>query len=262
MCDSGKWHCSANFCPATCVIEGHFVTTIDGKHYTVPGKCTYVASQVILPSFPLLYYKIWAFLFATLTSMLHLFQGYNWTVIIEFYKTTPTLKTVVLHLFQVPAELWNARLKSAVHAKCDAFDFICRKCTRSRTPWWKLERRRSLSFTRLVTAVDDNTYLLKIEETILSTRVCLCLDHALVFWESSMYVQVHTSFGLKIQVQVSPQIQLYLTPPANHTGPISGQPLKSKLGLAQLEPAVMAFTLPLRSLWKQQQRHHGWLHHE
>ncbi|CAG01179.1 unnamed protein product [Tetraodon nigroviridis] len=47
-------------------------------------------------------------------------------------------------------------------------------------------------------------------------------DHALVFWESSMYVQVHTSLGLKIQVQVSPEIQMYLTPPANHMGPISG----------------------------------------
>lgn len=43
-----------------------------------------------------------------------------------------------------------------------------------------------------------------------------------------MYVQVHTSFGLKIQVQVSPQIQLYLTPPppTNHTGPVSGRRLK------------------------------------
>uniref|UniRef100_A0A8C9Y283 VWFD domain-containing protein n=1 Tax=Sander lucioperca TaxID=283035 RepID=A0A8C9Y283_SANLU len=47
-------------------------------------------------------------------------------------------------------------------------------------------------------------------------------DHALVFWQSSMYVQVHTSFGMKIQVQVSPEIQLYITPPRNHTEVISG----------------------------------------
>ncbi|XP_065325583.1 mucin-19-like [Pelmatolapia mariae] len=47
-------------------------------------------------------------------------------------------------------------------------------------------------------------------------------DHALVFWQSSMYVEVHTSFGMKIQVQVSPEIQLYITPPGNHTGMISG----------------------------------------
>ena len=45
-----------------------------------------------------------------------------------------------------------------------------------------------------------------------------------------MYVQVHTSLGLKLQVQVTPQIQLYLTPPENHVGPISGQRLKSKPG--------------------------------
>uniref|UniRef100_A0AAX7T199 VWFD domain-containing protein n=1 Tax=Astatotilapia calliptera TaxID=8154 RepID=A0AAX7T199_ASTCA len=48
------------------------------------------------------------------------------------------------------------------------------------------------------------------------------LDHALVFWQSSMYVEVHTSFGMKIQVQVSPEIQLYITPPGKHTGTISG----------------------------------------
>ncbi|XP_006781182.2 mucin-5B-like [Neolamprologus brichardi] len=47
-------------------------------------------------------------------------------------------------------------------------------------------------------------------------------DHALVFWQSSMYVEVHTSFGMKIQVQVSPEIQLCITPPGNHTGTISG----------------------------------------
>ncbi|KAF1372491.1 hypothetical protein PFLUV_G00265960 [Perca fluviatilis] len=47
-------------------------------------------------------------------------------------------------------------------------------------------------------------------------------DHALVFWQSSMYVQVHTSFGMKIQVQMSPEIQLYITPPRNHTEAISG----------------------------------------
>uniref|UniRef100_A0A7N8XZ23 Mucin-19-like n=1 Tax=Mastacembelus armatus TaxID=205130 RepID=A0A7N8XZ23_9TELE len=46
--------------------------------------------------------------------------------------------------------------------------------------------------------------------------------HALVFWQSSMYVHVHTSFGMKIQVQMSPEIQLYITPPRNHTGKISG----------------------------------------
>uniref|UniRef100_A0A668TRF9 VWFD domain-containing protein n=1 Tax=Oreochromis aureus TaxID=47969 RepID=A0A668TRF9_OREAU len=48
------------------------------------------------------------------------------------------------------------------------------------------------------------------------------LDRALVFWQSSMYVEVHTSFGMKIQVQVSPEIQLYITPSGNHTGMISG----------------------------------------
>lgn len=49
-CDSGKWWCSENHCPARCLIEGQFVTTLDGKQFVVPGKCTYVASQVIPPA--------------------------------------------------------------------------------------------------------------------------------------------------------------------------------------------------------------------
>ncbi|XP_060936361.1 mucin-19-like [Limanda limanda] len=47
-------------------------------------------------------------------------------------------------------------------------------------------------------------------------------DHALVFWQSSMYIQVQTSFGMNIQVQMSPEIQLYITLPQNHTDVISG----------------------------------------
>ncbi|XP_056281300.1 mucin-2-like [Pseudoliparis swirei] len=47
-------------------------------------------------------------------------------------------------------------------------------------------------------------------------------DHALVFWQSSMYVQVHTSFGMNFQVQMSPEIQLYVSATRNHTGLLSG----------------------------------------
>uniref|UniRef100_A0A3P8WB74 Mucin-19-like n=1 Tax=Cynoglossus semilaevis TaxID=244447 RepID=A0A3P8WB74_CYNSE len=48
------------------------------------------------------------------------------------------------------------------------------------------------------------------------------LDHALVFWQSSMFVQVQTSFGMKIQVQMSPEIQLYITLPRNNPYNVSG----------------------------------------
>uniref|UniRef100_A0A7N6AA61 Mucin-19-like n=1 Tax=Anabas testudineus TaxID=64144 RepID=A0A7N6AA61_ANATE len=43
-------------------------------------------------------------------------------------------------------------------------------------------------------------------------------DNALVFWQSSMYVLVQTSFGMKLQVQMSPEIQLYITPPKSYIG--------------------------------------------
>ncbi|XP_051247766.1 mucin-2-like isoform X4 [Dicentrarchus labrax] len=141
VCHSGKWQCSENFCPSRCLIEGQFVTTVDGKQYVLPGKCTYVASQ-----------------------------GLNWTVMIEFSQKAPSLKTVSLQLFQ------------------ETYTF------------------------------SQNTAKIG-EEEITELHQS---DHALVFWQSSMYVEVHTSFGMKIQVQTSPEIQLYITPPPNHAGMISG----------------------------------------
>ncbi|XP_070848713.1 mucin-6 [Chaetodon trifascialis] len=141
MCDSGKWRCSENFCPAKCVIEGQFVTTVDGKQYAVPGKCTYVASQ-----------------------------GLNWTIAIEYFEKAPSLKTVTLQLFQ-----------------------------------------ETYTFSQSMVKIGEE----EISELHQS-------DHALVFWQSSMYVQVYTPFGMKIQVQMSPEIQLYITPSSNHTGMISG----------------------------------------
>ncbi|XP_023278689.1 mucin-5B-like [Seriola lalandi dorsalis] len=141
VCEGGKWRCSDNFCPARCLIEGHFVTTFDGKQYVVPGKCTYVVSQ-----------------------------GLNWTITIQFSEKAVSLKTVVLQLFQ------------------DVYTF---------------------SYNRVKVGEEEITELHQ-------------SDHALVFWQSSMYVQVQTSFGMKIQVQMSPEIQLYITPPRNHTGIISG----------------------------------------
>uniref|UniRef100_A0A3Q0T4W6 VWFD domain-containing protein n=1 Tax=Amphilophus citrinellus TaxID=61819 RepID=A0A3Q0T4W6_AMPCI len=47
-------------------------------------------------------------------------------------------------------------------------------------------------------------------------------DYATVFWQSSMYVQVETSTDIKIQVQMSPQIQLYISVPRKHKSTISG----------------------------------------
>ncbi|XP_072309634.1 mucin-19 [Eucyclogobius newberryi] len=42
-------------------------------------------------------------------------------------------------------------------------------------------------------------------------------EHALVFWQSSMFVDIYTTFGLQLQIQMSPEIQLYIVPPSNST---------------------------------------------
>uniref|UniRef100_A0A667ZR16 VWFD domain-containing protein n=1 Tax=Myripristis murdjan TaxID=586833 RepID=A0A667ZR16_9TELE len=135
VCHDGKWRCSENWCPSRCLIEGQFVTTFDGKQYAIPGKCEYVASQVIF----------YFFLMVPLNNISHF-------CLLETY-----------------------------------------------------------TFSNNMVKFDEK----EIAELHQS-------DHALVFWQSSMYVQVQTSFGMKIQVQMSPEIQLYVTPPENHTGMISG----------------------------------------
>ncbi|XP_065325581.1 mucin-19-like [Pelmatolapia mariae] len=71
LCEGGKWRCSKNLCPTKCIIEGQFVTTFDGKQYTVPGKCAYAA-----------------------------LQGLNWMVIIQYSEKDASLKKVVLQHFQ------------------------------------------------------------------------------------------------------------------------------------------------------------------
>nr|XP_015195190.1 PREDICTED: mucin-19-like [Lepisosteus oculatus] len=47
-------------------------------------------------------------------------------------------------------------------------------------------------------------------------------EHLKTFRQSSMYIQVETSFGLKMQIQVSPLMQLYLTLPEKLKGTTNG----------------------------------------
>uniref|UniRef100_A0A8C9RVW9 VWFC domain-containing protein n=1 Tax=Scleropages formosus TaxID=113540 RepID=A0A8C9RVW9_SCLFO len=42
-CQGRDWTCEKKTCPATCTIEGRYVTTFDGKYYTLPGTCKYHA---------------------------------------------------------------------------------------------------------------------------------------------------------------------------------------------------------------------------
>ncbi|KAI4899813.1 hypothetical protein NFI96_013757, partial [Prochilodus magdalenae] len=138
----GKWTCSDNICPSTCNIEGQFVTTFDGKQYSVPGKCTYVAAR-----------------------------GLNWQVAIKFSDTDASIAEMYLQVNQ------------------DKYTF---------------------STNSVKLGQDEITDLSK-------------TDYATVFWQSSMFVQVQTSFGLKMKVQVSPEIQLYLyLPPTEKTTGLCG----------------------------------------
>ncbi|XP_066570657.1 mucin-6-like [Amia ocellicauda] len=52
--------------------------------------------------------------------------------------------------------------------------------------------------------------------------VTVTVKHVTIFWQSSMYVQVVTSFGVKMQIQMDPLIQLYLMLPAEKKGSTKG----------------------------------------
>lgn len=79
------------------------MSTFDGKQYTVPGKCTYLALQVICP--PPLFInmnllKLPVLITAGLIVYGHM-QGFNWTVIITFSKKDPSIQAVFLQHLQV-----------------------------------------------------------------------------------------------------------------------------------------------------------------
>lgn len=42
-------------------------------------------------------------------------------------------------------------------------------------------------------------------------------EHVTVYWQSSMFVTVQTTLGIKMQVQVSPEVQMYLYLPQSVT---------------------------------------------
>ncbi|XP_036431254.1 mucin-2-like [Colossoma macropomum] len=142
VCIQGKWICSANVCPPTCNIEGQFVTTFDGKQYSVPGKCTYVAAR-----------------------------GFNWKVAIKFSDTDASIAEMYLDVYQ---------------------------------------EKYTFSSNSVKLGHDEITDLSQ-------------TDYTTVFWQSSMFVQVQTSFGMKLKVQVFPEIQLYLyLPPTEKTTGLCG----------------------------------------
>ncbi|XP_063074227.1 mucin-2-like [Engraulis encrasicolus] len=117
LCVNGRWHCTDDICDKKCSIESQFVKTFDGKHFRIPGRCSYVAAQ-----------------------------GANWTMLIHFDDQSIKLKKVEIHHDGV----------------------------------------------------------------------------SIVFWQSSMYVQIICHSGLSIQVQMSPEIQVYLYLPDSQRETTSG----------------------------------------
>uniref|UniRef100_A0A673BKW7 VWFD domain-containing protein n=1 Tax=Sphaeramia orbicularis TaxID=375764 RepID=A0A673BKW7_9TELE len=87
--------------------------------------------------------------------------------------------------------------------------------------------KKGASLKTVVLEIFQETYtfshnLVKFREEEVTELHQNCPDKWLHPNRSSMNVQVHTSFGMTIQVQVSPELQLSITPPTNHSSMISG----------------------------------------
>ncbi|KAL2102537.1 hypothetical protein ACEWY4_001705 [Coilia grayii] len=141
VCVNGRWECSEDICPKKCSIESPFVTTFDGKHYRLPGRCSYVAAQ-----------------------------GLNWTLTIQFSERSINLQ----------------RVEFTVHHESYAFSHAA--------------------------VMFQNQEIRDFHQTALAT----------VFWQSSMFVQIKLLSGLSIQVQMSPEIQVYLYLPNTQNGTTEG----------------------------------------
>ncbi|XP_055009871.1 LOW QUALITY PROTEIN: mucin-19-like [Boleophthalmus pectinirostris] len=141
LCSDGEWKCTSHDLPSVCVIEGNFVTTFDGKRYTVGSGCAFVASQ-----------------------------GSDWKIVIEYAVKATSMNSVDLDIFE------------------EKYKFANNKVT------------------------FDGKEISDLHES----------EHALVFWQSSMFVEVYTAFGLKLQIQMSPEIHLYISPPQTTSDTISG----------------------------------------
>ncbi|XP_076153346.1 uncharacterized protein LOC143136511 [Alosa pseudoharengus] len=140
-CVSGKWRCSEDICPKKCSVESQFVTSFDGKHLRLPGKCSYVAAQ-----------------------------GLNWTLTAHFSERAIRLQRVELKIYHESYVFTHSRVM------------------------FQNEEIRELHQTAFVS----------------------------VFWQSSMFVQVLALSGLSIQVQMAPEIQVYVSLPKEQNGTTTG----------------------------------------
>uniref|UniRef100_A0A8C9WCB1 VWFD domain-containing protein n=1 Tax=Scleropages formosus TaxID=113540 RepID=A0A8C9WCB1_SCLFO len=120
-CQGRDWTCEKKTCPAICTIEGRYVTTFDGKYYTLPGMCKYHAV--------------------------------------------------------VGLQKQKYRIFKSEYTVCNR---------------------------------------------IISFFASFPPENVTVFWQSSMFVQLHASTGMSLQVRVSPTVQLYLTLPAQEKGQTKG----------------------------------------
>ncbi|KAG2459844.1 MUC6 protein, partial [Polypterus senegalus] len=141
-CNGGQWNCQQKKCTSRCKIEsGSFITTFDGKSYTVNGNCKFIIAMKLFIS-----------------------------------------------------------SKVKIQAQTTVFDSSVNVNT-------------GYIFCYVTYSI--------ITALIISFVVCLS-DDVVIFWQSSQYVQVLTGFGMNLQVQVDPVMQLYVTLPEDAKGSTKG----------------------------------------
>uniref|UniRef100_G3Q5M4 VWFD domain-containing protein n=1 Tax=Gasterosteus aculeatus aculeatus TaxID=481459 RepID=G3Q5M4_GASAC len=105
-----------------------------------------------------------------------------------------------------------------------------RKClyVASKGPNWMITiqfNQKGLSLRKVMVHLSKELFVFKNSKVVFEGREIMEFhqtDHAQVYWLSSMFVQVHTTCGIHFQIQLSPEIQLFIDTPDKSNDKIKG----------------------------------------
>ncbi|XP_078271725.1 mucin-6-like [Rhinoraja longicauda] len=215
-CSMGKWNCINLPCPGRCSIEGgSFVTTFDFRQYRFHGVCTYLlvksrkmpgdgTIEAVFEKSGVRYSE---------TQLTKIIYATNRRKIVICQKGTVEVDNEVKKLpYQDGLVLGPQLLTLYVNDLDDGIDgFAARFVDDTKMAETGHKDRIATSPTSCtnVTQCPNFTCNACTLENYAASSVPR-LGNIVIYWQSSSYIQVESTFGLEMQVQIRPLLQLYI----------------------------------------------------
>ncbi|XP_072448973.1 mucin-6-like [Chiloscyllium punctatum] len=174
-CVMGKWDCTNLPCPGRCSIEGgSFVTTFDSRRYRFHGVCTYLLIKSWAPP-----------------------SGRAWSLQVVLPASTSFYHNVELDQLKLhkSVKMLDSGTIEAVFDKCGV-------------------RHSETQLTGIIYATNQTKIIISKQDTIEVNNKIMKLpyqnENIKIYRQSSSYIQVKSSFGLEMQIQTHPFLQLYI----------------------------------------------------